>query len=63
MTLAELGMPSVPSVLAIPRIQDTLDAEGVPTGGHKVHGLDRFLDEFAWYADALRLQRASGTPY
>ena len=63
MTLAELGMPSVPSVLAIPRIQDTLDAEGVPTGGHRVRGLDRFLDEFAWYANALRLQRAGGTPY
>ncbi len=63
MTLAELGMPSVPSVLAIPRIQDTLDEEGRTSDGSDVHGLGRFLDEFAWYADALRVKRAGGTPY
>ncbi len=63
MTLAELGMPSVPSVLAIPHIQDALDADGRTSDGNEMHGLGRFLDEFAWYAGALRAQRAGGTPY
>lgn len=63
MTLAELGMPSVPSLLPIPRIQDALDGDGRPVGGGALHGLDRFLDEFTWYAEAFRRQRAGGVPY
>ena len=63
MTLAELGMPSVPSVLAIPRIQELLDADGRTSDGSELQGLSKFLDEFAWYATALRAQRAGGTPY
>jgi NAD(P)H-dependent FMN reductase len=63
MVLAELGMPSVPSVLALPHIQDVLDEDGKPSSGHDVHGLDRFLDEFAWYANALKAQQAGGMPY
>ena len=62
-TLAELGMPSIPSVLAIPHVQDALDADGRTPDGGELHGLGRFLDEFAWYARALRAQRAEGTPY
>ena len=60
MTLAELGMPSV---LPIPRIQTALDEDGHPVGEGALHGLDRFLDEFTWYAEALRHQRAGGVPY
>ncbi len=64
MTLAELGMPSIPSVLPIPHIQNVLSENGEPSAGGEVHGLSRFLDEFTWYADALRTQRAAaGTPY
>ena len=63
MTLAELGMPSVPSLSPIPRIQAALDEDGHPVGGGALHGLDRFLDEFTWYAEALRRQRADGVPY
>ncbi len=63
MTLAKLGMPSVPSLLPIPRIQAALDEDGHPVGGGALRGLDRFLDEFTWYAEALRRQRASGVPY
>ena len=63
MTLAELGMPSVPSLLPLPRIQDALDGDGHPVSGQALHGLDRFLDEFTWYAEALRRQRAGGVPY
>jgi NAD(P)H-dependent FMN reductase len=63
MTLAELGMPSVPSLMPIPRIQHALDAEGKPTADWVERSLNRFLDEFFWYAHALKHQRATGTPY
>ena len=63
MTLAELGMPSVPSLLPIPRIGEALDEEGAPSDPRTGHSLDRFLDEFLWYANALRAGRSQGTPY
>ncbi len=62
-TLAELGMPSVPSLCPIPHIGKALDPEGEPTDPRTQKSLDRFLDEFSWYARALRRQRNQGTPY
>src|SRR6476646_3474166 len=61
MTLAELGMPSIPSLLPIPRIGQTLDEDGQPTAAWSGHGTDRFWAEFLWYARALRRERADGT--
>jgi NAD(P)H-dependent FMN reductase len=63
MTLAELGMPSIPSIFPIPRIGQALDEDGRPTEGWSERRLDRFLAEFFWYARALKRERASGTPY
>jgi NAD(P)H-dependent FMN reductase len=63
MTLAELGMPSVPSILPIPRISETIDENGVAAQPITERSMNRFLDEFLWYADALAAQRAEGTPY
>jgi NAD(P)H-dependent FMN reductase len=63
MTLAELGMPSIPSLLPIPRIQQVLDPEGRPLADWIGKAADRFLAEFAWYAQALKRQRDGGTPY
>jgi NAD(P)H-dependent FMN reductase len=63
MTLAELGMPSIPSLLPIPRIAQALDAEGVPQADWLGRSTARFLAEFFWYARALRRERAAGTPY
>jgi NAD(P)H-dependent FMN reductase len=62
-TLAELGMPSVPSLCPIPHIGQALDEDGKPTDPRTQKSLDRFLDEFYWYARALRRQREGGTPY
>ncbi len=61
MTLAELGMPSIPSLLPIPRIQQALAEGHVPEWLAKA--ADRFLAEFEWYARALKRQRTGGTPY
>lgn len=62
MSLAEMGMPSVPSLLPIPRIGETLGGDGA--GDERItRSRDRFLDEVLWYADALKSARAIGTPY
>ena len=63
MTLAELGMPSVPSILPIPRIAEAISEDGVPAQPITERSMNRFLDEFLWYADALAAQRGEGTPY
>ncbi|WP_336487736.1 NADPH-dependent FMN reductase [Methylobacterium nigriterrae] len=61
--LPELGMPSIPSLLPIPRIHKALDEAGKPAEERLAKAAGRFLDELAWYAEAMRAQRAAGTPY
>jgi NAD(P)H-dependent FMN reductase len=63
MTLAELGMSSVPSLLPIPRIAQAIDEEGFAIEPQVDRSANRFLDEFLWYAAALKQARAAGTPY
>ncbi len=63
MSLAEMGMSSVPSLLPIPRIGEALLEDGTPVGDRLALSRDRFLDEFLWYAFALKAAKANGTPY
>ena len=63
MTLAELGMSSVPSLLPVPRIGQAIDEEGLAMEPAVDRSANRFLDEFLWYASALKQARANGTPY
>jgi NAD(P)H-dependent FMN reductase len=63
MTLAELGMPSIPSLLPVPRIQEALTPTGEPTDPRFETRCERFFAEFEWYARALRAARAEGLPY
>ena len=63
MTLAELGMPSIPSLLPIPRIGESLSDDGIAQLPITERSMNRFLDEFLWYANALAEARAEGTPY
>jgi NAD(P)H-dependent FMN reductase len=63
MTLAELGMSSVPSLLPIPRIAESIDEQGIAQDARIDRSANRFLDEFLWYAGALAHARAAGTPY
>ncbi len=63
MTLAELGMPSIPSLLPIGEIGKALGEDGVPADPRTERATTRFLDEFDWYARALKREReVSGTP-
>lgn len=57
-------MPSIPSLLPIAKIGQALDENGVPADPRTERATTRFLDEFDWYARALKRERdLSGTPY
>ena len=62
MTLAELGMSSVPSLMPIPRIAEAIDEQGDAAAPGLDASLARFLDEFLWYAAALSRERRNGVP-
>ena len=63
MTLAELGTPSIPSILPFPRVSQALSEAGELADAGAQKATDRFLDELEWYAEALRARRTAGTPY
>ncbi len=61
--LCELGTPSIPSLLPVPRVQDAFDDEGHPRDEGYHSRAARFLAELEWYASALKAARAAGVPY
>ncbi len=61
--LAEMGMPSIPSLLPFPKVHEALDADGRPASERTDKAAGRFLDELEWYAGALQAARARGVPY
>jgi NAD(P)H-dependent FMN reductase len=63
MTLAELGMASIPSLFPVPKVQDAFDEEGRAQDPAWERRVQRFLDELEWHARALQAERAKGTPY
>ncbi len=64
MTLAELGMPSMSSLLPTPRVQQLFDEAGTTTDQGWLKRAERFLNELDWWAEATSRQRQSrGTPY
>jgi NAD(P)H-dependent FMN reductase len=63
MTLGELGMPSIPSLLPIPKIADAFSDDGTPTDPKFTSYNEQFFDEFLWYMEALKERRKSGVPY
>jgi NAD(P)H-dependent FMN reductase len=63
MTLAELGMASIPSLFPVPKVQDAFDDDGQARDPAWNKRVGRFLDELEWHARALKAERAKGTPY
>ncbi|MCJ2069030.1 NAD(P)H-dependent oxidoreductase [Methylobacterium sp. J-030] len=61
--LSELGMPSIPSLLPIPRLQTAVGEDGALNEPRLESSAGRFLDELTWYAEALGERRRHGTPY
>lgn len=61
--LAEMGMSSIPAIMPIPKISQSFDEDGNPNDEAYHKRAKRFLDEFEWYAEALKAKRETGTPY
>jgi NAD(P)H-dependent FMN reductase len=61
--LAELGMPSISSIFPVPKIGNAFDEEGNDLTGNFDKRIGRFLDEFEWYAEALKEARKKGVPF
>ncbi|MDJ0949696.1 MAG: NADPH-dependent FMN reductase [Alphaproteobacteria bacterium] len=62
MTLAELGTPSIPTIFPVPNVQDAFAEDGTPTDPASERHVKGFLDEFEWYAGALKAARAAHMP-
>ena len=60
--LAELGSPSIPSAFPIPMIGKAFDDEGNALEKAYDRRIGKFLDEFEWYASALKDARARHCP-
>ena len=55
--LAELGTPAIPSSFPISRVANAFDEEGTPLEPDYPRRVTKFLDEFEWYANALKRAR------
>lgn len=55
--LAELGTPSIPSAFPISKIGAAFDDDGSPSDRRYDERIIKFLDEFVWYENALKLAR------
>jgi NAD(P)H-dependent FMN reductase len=63
--LAELGMPSIPSILQVPTVQNALSEDGKALTASLAGGrtMTAFFDEFDWYMRAFMAEKAKGVPY
>jgi NAD(P)H-dependent FMN reductase len=60
---AELGAPSISSSFSIPRVHKVFSENGELLQDEYNKRINKFLEEFEWYVEALKAQRAKGTPY
>ena len=61
--LAEVGMPSIPSIQPIPAAGTALTAEGVAVTQKLAEQTGKFFDEFEWYMRAMKAEREKSVPY
>jgi NAD(P)H-dependent FMN reductase len=59
---AELGMPSIPTMLPISKVKESLNEDGTSVEGVYERRSAKFFNEFEWYLEALKNQRAKGLP-
>ncbi len=60
--LAELGTPSIPSAFPVPNIGEAFDDDGNALDTAYDRRIGKFLDEFEWYASALKIARGHECP-
>lgn len=62
-TLGALGMASIPSIQPMPHVHDQFDEDGTSRDAAHERRVVRFLEEFEWYAKALKTARAESVPH
>ena len=60
--LAELGTPSIPSAFPVSNIGGAFDEDGNALDQAYDRRIGKFLDEFEWYANALKCARGTDCP-
>ncbi len=55
--MAELGTPGIPSSFPISGVQNAFDEDGVALVDSYNHRVTKFLDEYEWYANAMKRGR------
>ena len=60
--LAELGTPSIPSAFPVSNIGGAFDEDGNALDQAYDRRIGKFLDEFEWYANALKCARGNDCP-
>ena len=50
-------------MILIPKVQDAFHDDGTPLNDSTDKHVVKFLDEFEWYARALKAAREQGVPY
>lgn len=63
MSLAEMGMVTIPSLLPTAHVGEAFAEDGTPADPKTPEYAAQFFDEFAWYMEALRARRVTGVPY
>jgi NAD(P)H-dependent FMN reductase len=63
MSLAEMGMVTLPSILPTAYVGKAFSDDGTPTDPKTTQYSAQFFDEFVWYMEALRARRQAGVPY
>ena len=56
--LAELGTPSIPSAFPVSHVGNAFDNDGIPLDEAYDKRIIKFLDEYEWYANALKRARS-----
>jgi NAD(P)H-dependent FMN reductase len=60
---AELGAPSVPSSFVVSRVHEAFTENGDLVDDAYNKRIIKFFEEFEWYIEAFKNQRAKGVPY
>ncbi len=61
--LPEVGMPTIPSLQAVPSAGSALSEDGTPLTQELAERSGKFYDEFEWYMRAFKAEREKGVPY
>jgi NAD(P)H-dependent FMN reductase len=61
--LAEVGMPSIPSIQPIPTAGQAISKDGYALTQQLGERTGKFFDEFEWYMRAFQAERKKGTAY